>query len=272
MRRGFHAIELAIILLILIVLAGLIVSAMPRAHYTSARVMCQNNLKQHGLAVHNYHDTFQHLPPGTMPNPELAPEDRFSFHAVLLPFSEQEALYNLLARSEAWNSDRNVGLLSHRTFKLYQCPAWIEFHGYDANLTASGHLAFAHYVGVAGVGADAAARPADAPRIGMFGHDRTVTMKDVKDGLANTLLLIETTHEVGPWARGGAGTVRAVGVDGAQFGGTHLRRTWTYQTRTDGFNITLADGAVRFTKPDIAPAVLSALATIADGEELPSDW
>jgi hypothetical protein len=272
MRRGFHAIELAIILIILIVLAALIFTAVPKMHGVSARVACRNYLKQHGYAIHSYHDTHQHYPPGTMPNPDLAPEQRFSFHAALLPFVEQEKLYYLLAKSEAWDSDRNGGLLAHRTFKLYQCPAWIEFHGADANLTASGHLAFAHYVGVAGVGADAAARPTAAPGVGMFGYDRTPNAKDVKDGLANTLLLIETTRDVGPWARGGPGTVRAVGVDNTQFGGTHFRRAWTYEKRADGFHVLLADGGVRHTKPDIASDVLAGLATIAGGEEVPANW
>jgi hypothetical protein len=270
MRRGFTLLELVVILIILIVLAALLIAATPRVHRASARVMCQNNLKQHGFAVHNFNDTHQHFPPGTVPNPDLSPEQRFSFHAAVLPYVEQEKLYSLLARSEAWNSDRNVGLLAHRTFRLYQCPAWLEFHRYDANLTASGPNAFTHYVGVAGAGAGAALRPADAAGIGMFGYDRTLTVKDVKDGLPNTLLLIETTHDVGPWARGGPTTVRAV-EEGAQFGGTHLRRTWTYQER-EGFNVLLADGAVRFTKPDVNPAVLAALATVAGAEVMGADW
>jgi hypothetical protein len=272
MRRGFNRLELVVILIIIFVLAGLLLSAVPRMHVTATRTMCQNNLKQHGIAIHNYHDTYHHFPLGTMPNPDLAPEQRFSFHTVLLPFVEQEKLHSLLAKSEAWDSDRNVGLLGHKTYKLYQCPTWIAFHGYDANLVASGHLAPAHYVGVAGVGADAATRPADAPGIGMFGHDRTLTSKDVKDGLANTALLIETTHEAGPWCRGGPSTVRAIGPEGGPLGGAHLRQTWTFQTRDDGFNVLLADAAVRFTKPDVAPAILAALATVAGGEELPADW
>jgi prepilin-type N-terminal cleavage/methylation domain-containing protein len=271
MRRGFTLIELVVVLLILLVLAALLLTAVPHVHRASARTMCQNNLKQLGLAVHNYHDTHQHFPPGTLPNPALPPEQRLSLHVVLLPYVEQERLYSLLAKGEPWDSDRNLGLLGHRTYKLYQCPMWIEFHGYDANLTASGPTAFTHYVGVAGVGADAATRPADAPEIGIFGYDRTTKKEDVKDGLENTALLIETAHDVGPWARGGPSTLRAVGA-GGPFGGTHFRSKWGFDKRADGFGVLLADASVRFAKEDTGLAVGLALATIAGGEVVPSDW
>lgn len=271
MRRGFTLLELIIILVILAVLAALLFATVPHVHRTSARTMCQNNLRQHGLAVHNFNDTHQHFPSGTLPNPDLAPEQRFSFHVALLPYVEQEKLYLLLAKSEPWDSERNVGLLSHRTFRMYQCPAWIEFHRYDGNLTASGANAFTHYVGVAGAGPGAAMRPADAAGVGVFGYDRTLKVTDVADGLPNTLLLIETTHDVGSWARGGPSTVRAI-EEGARFGGTHLDRTWTHQERDNGFYVVLADGSVRLVKPDVNPAILSALATVAGGEIVPTDW
>ncbi|MBN9118468.1 MAG: DUF1559 domain-containing protein [Planctomycetes bacterium] len=272
MRRGLNAMRLAVVLVVLSLLAAAVLPAIQKMRVTSALTRCRNNLQQHGLALHNYADTNNgYFPSGTMPNPDLPPEQRFSFHAVLLPFMECDRLYSQLAKSEAWDSDRNVDLLAPRTFELYQCPVWVRFHGYGTDLTASGHRAFTNYVGVAGVGADAATRSVKAPDIGIFGYERRVNMSDVSDGSSNTAMLIETTHDVGPWPRGGPSTVRAVEPGGSPFGGTHRRTSWMYQTPAAGFHIVLADASVRHTKPDIAPAVLAALATAAGGE-VTGDW
>src|SRR4051794_11117797 len=100
MRRGLNSMELAIVLVILLVLAGLLVSAVQKVRETAARTSCQNNLKSHGFASHNYHDQHNHFPPGTMPNAALPPEQRLSFHAALDPFIEASPLYKLLAKDE----------------------------------------------------------------------------------------------------------------------------------------------------------------------------
>jgi prepilin-type processing-associated H-X9-DG protein len=272
MRRGLTLIEVIVVVVIVIGVAILLLPAVSKVRIASLRVNCQNNLKQLGIACHNYASANNdHFPPGTLPNPVLAPEERLSFHVPLLPYVENEKLYALLAKTETWDSDRNVGLVAHRAFKLYQCPYWLAINDYDANLVGSGHLAFTHYVGVAGTGADAVARPGDAPGVGIFGYDRTVKIKDVKDGTENTALMLETVHEVGPWMRGGPSTVRAVDA-GAQFGGTHPRTSMWGKKHDNGFNLLLADGSVRHTKPDIDPAVLAALATVAGGEEISANW
>jgi hypothetical protein len=272
-RRAFNLIELAVVLIIIFVLAALLLAAVPRMHVTAARTVCQNNLKQHGLACHNYADTNgERFPPGTMPNPGLPPEQRFSFHAALLPYVEQEKLHSLLAKSEPWDSDRNVSLMALRPFRMYQCPAWVQFHRYDANLTSSGARAVSNYVGVAGTGADAATNPADAAGNGIFGYDRATALKDVKDGTSNTALMFETSHNLGPWTRGGPSTVRTVGPEGGGFGDTHFRTSWLSGAQSIGFYVLLADATVRHTKPEVDPAILAALATVAGHEEILTDW
>ncbi|MCI0701987.1 MAG: DUF1559 domain-containing protein [Planctomycetia bacterium] len=277
MRRGFNAIEIAIMLVILAVLASLLLCASSRVRVVSEKVRCSHNLKQLGFAIHGYRDAHNHFPPGTMPNPALSPEERLSFHIAVYPFVEASPLYNQFAKKESWDSPTNVGVLAHYPGRMYQCPEWIGEQ--DDPPPKSGHLAFTNYIGVAGVGIDSPMLPMDAPGIGFFGSDRTVKTEDVKDGLANTLLLIETTREVGPWIRGGPSTVRGVDVDDVpltgvdrQFGGTHYRNSWFFSKRPDGFNMMLADGSVRYTKNEISPATLFALATIAGGEELPDGW
>ncbi len=253
---------------ILVLLLAFLLPAVQKMWDAAARVSCQLNLYHYGLAIHNYHDVNGRFPPGTIPNAALAPEQRLSFHVVLIPFVEASPLYYQLAKTEPWDSPTNVGVVGDGRFKVFQCPAWV---GAAKDVPLTGHLAITNYVGVAGVGADAATLSLGAPGCGIFGYDCSVKGKDVKDGSDNTALLFETAHDVGPWMRGGPATVR--GVDAAApFGGTHFRQTWTFQKRADGFNVVLANGAVRHTSPDISPEVLAALATIAGGEKIGDDW
>lgn len=254
---------------LLLLLLAVLFPAVQKVRAAAARMSCANNLKQIGLAAHNYHDTKGFFPPGAMPNAALPPDQRLSFYVSLMPYIESDPTYFQLAKEEAWDSPTNIGVMRDVRFKYFHCPAWVE-EAKDATLT--GHLAITNYLGVAGVGADAATQPLDAPGVGIFGYDCSLKIADVKDGLENTALVFETGHDLGPWMRGGPATVRGVDPNGLPFGGTHLRRTWTYQKRADGFNVLLADGAVRFTASDISAEVLAALATAAGGEQLPAGW
>jgi prepilin-type processing-associated H-X9-DG protein len=98
--------------------------------------------------------------------------------------------------------------------------------------------------------------------------------------MSNTLLILESARDNGPWARGGPATLR--GLDSADrpylgtgrpFGGTHFAENILFKRgRSIGCNAAMADGSVRFLKEAIAPQVLEALATMAGGEEVGDDW
>jgi prepilin-type processing-associated H-X9-DG protein len=266
MHRGSTRAEVVTALCGVFVLLALLAVGVQRVREAAARMTCQNNLKQLGLAVQCYQDANGTLPPSTMPKTELPPDQRLSFLLTLLPFTESTNIYAKMELTAAWDSPTtNVSVIGIFTPKLYRCPAWAE----RQDVLPTGHLAVTNYVGVAGVGADAATRPADAPGIGVFGYDRTIKFADVKDGLDNTAMMLETSRDVGPWIRGGPSTLRPVDPEeaplagvGRPFGGTHRH----------GFNVLLADGSVRLTKSDVSAAVLGALATIAGGEQLPAEW
>jgi prepilin-type processing-associated H-X9-DG protein len=124
------------------------------------------------------------------------------------------------------------------------------------------------YVGVAGVGTDAARLPGHDPRAGIFGYGRQVRLEDIKDGASMTMAVVETAERNGPWTAGGPATVR--GLDparrpyigrGGQFGGTHR----------GGAAVLFADGSVRFVRASIRPRTFEALATIAGGERIGGD-
>jgi prepilin-type N-terminal cleavage/methylation domain-containing protein len=100
--RGFTLIELLVVIAIIAVLIGLLLPAVQAAREAARRAQCVNNLKQIGLAVHNYHDTWGSLPLGEMPG-GLSP------HVGILPFMEQSPIYNALNFNAAEPANPVVG-------------------------------------------------------------------------------------------------------------------------------------------------------------------
>src|SRR5437867_704798 len=101
MRRGLNRMELGIVLVVLLGLAGVLLPAVQKVREAAARMKCQNNLKQHGIAIANHHDISGKFPPGTMPKTALPPEQRLSFHVAVVPYVECDNLYKQLAIEEA---------------------------------------------------------------------------------------------------------------------------------------------------------------------------
>ncbi|MBN9520466.1 DUF1559 domain-containing protein, partial [bacterium] len=208
-RDGFTLAELLVVVVIIAILVGLMLPAVRRVREPAARAHCQNNLKQLMMALYSLETTGR---PAAPPSPGLAagpadyvfpsgclgpgaaPEDRLSWLVALLPYMEQDAVF----RQFDTNAGYEGNLPAARTrIPMLLCPA-VEQQG-DA---------VTHYVALAGVGLDAASRPAGAPGNGFMGYDRVTTAATVKDGTSNTIFLTGTRLDLGRWARGGATTVR----------------------------------------------------------------
>jgi hypothetical protein len=248
---------------------------------------CSNNLKRYALALHAYTSfnpvprggkTDGAFPEGTVAHPTLPPEQRLSWCVPLLRFLQAHDTFKQFDLTRGPGDPANETPVSIR-FQWMVCPATSERDSNGKSRTEhwKSPTPFTHYVGVAGVGPDAAELPLKHPRAGVFGHDRSTKISDITDGLSNTLLVIETANAPGHWAFGGFATVRAFDPadapylgPGRPFGGLHDS---TFPVRTWRFcNVAMADGAVRAITTDTAPEVLEALATVGGKEQLPANW
>src|SRR5262249_25525409 len=115
-RGAFTLIELLVVIAIIAVLIALLVPAVQKVREAANRAQCQNNLKQFGLAVHNYHDSYSALPP-----------DRYAqgwptWAVFLLPFIEQDNIYKLWDVRLRYREQPNPQA-TQQNVKVYFCPS-----------------------------------------------------------------------------------------------------------------------------------------------------
>ncbi|MEW4527402.1 DUF1559 domain-containing protein [Maioricimonas sp. JC845] len=239
-------------------LVALLLPAVQQARAAARRSQSRNNMKQIGLAMHNYHDVFGHFPQGAHPNENLEVEERFSWQADILPFIEQAVLFNQLDLDKAWDASGNRQVVDSVV------PTFLNPQNPGPQVDDDGH-AVTQYVGMAGVGEDGPTLPAGHPRAGVFAWNRATRLRDITDGTSNTIAVSEANDSIGPWGRAGSSTIRPLtrkpyvnGPDG--LGGFH----------TGGMNVLMCDGSVRFVSENIDPTVMENLVKMADGNPIGS--
>ena len=246
-RRGFTLIELLVVIAIIAVLIALLLPAVQQAREAARRTQCKNNLKQLGLAFHNYHDTFNTFPPGHVSDfpavtPFVSPGNLTSsevgcwtWGTFLLPALEQTNLYNVLspgAQKPQNAAATAAGLAALQTpLPAFRCPSDIgpALNTFD-NTTSGNEMvgtnysrfitdgtnklatATSNYVAVANAGDSTtpAINPYQyGPPLGIAFQNSKVGINTITDGTSNTLCVGERAWKFGTLIAG-AGTIYAI--------------------------------------------------------------
>ena len=196
-RSGFTLIELLVVIAIIAVLIALLLPAVQQAREAARRTQCKNNLKQIGLAMHNYHDTYRTLPIAAIG------AHGGTWQVRIMPFLELGNLYDQYDFNVGYTATANDDVTAHR-LAAFTCPSdtphkrnSVTKHNYAANFGST--VLYQDYYqdvlnGVPFLG---------APFGNTVYSDRAnFAFRDIPDGLSNTLMIAEVRQGVGNDLRG----------------------------------------------------------------------
>lgn len=268
-RRGFTLIELLVVIAIIAILMGVMLPAVQQVREAARRTQCQNQLRQLGLALHNYHDSHAILPPGSLVlGPSFRTLSGWGWGAMVLPYVDQGPLYGTI------NFSLGTAVGPNRQAIQQAVPFWrcvsdtLETHvnvpipGYADALIATGS-----YAGVKG----------------MLYELSGTRLRDVTDGLSQTLMLGERVSQVSdpgvqPFTAAWLGLVSEIDTyvftatphveaDALHRVNLSLTSPGNFSSRhPGGAYFALGDGSIRFLNEMMDNRLYEALGTIAGGE------
>jgi len=213
-RTAFTLIELLVVIAIVGILTSLLLPAVQQARETARRMSCRNNLKQIGLAMHNYHDAHKAFPPGYVacePYIDGATDTTpgWGWAAFITPFMEQSTLYYAINFNLPLQDPQNAPV-TQAVIPEYLCPSDIVESGPFAVPDAFGNtVAMAAPSSYAAcVGSDDSSTT-DPTANGIFYRNSPTSMADVRDGLSSTIMVGEKawSNANGIWAGAMSGAV-----------------------------------------------------------------
>jgi prepilin-type N-terminal cleavage/methylation domain-containing protein/prepilin-type processing-associated H-X9-DG protein len=296
-RRAFTLIELLVVIAIIGILIGLLLPAVQKVREAANRMKCSNNLKQIGLAMHNYHATNDCFPSGYVSATSGLDGEGFGpgwgWGTILLPYLEQDNLYRQIDLTrdiaDPVNAFARVQKLS-----VFRCPSDSAPRDTFTAITEAGtpicDVAFANYVGVGGT-----FEVSEFPDTGtgVLFRNSKIRVADITDGTSNTIMAGERASKQSPmttWTGAVTGcsvpptlnpsfeneepqvlilTNTGEAADGRVPNNPHGHVEDLNSRHPSGVNILLADGSVRMVHNTIRPSAWEALGTRAGGEPGP---
>ena len=270
-RDGFTLIELLVVIAIIAILIALLLPAVQQAREAARRSQCKNNLKQIGLALHNYHDTHNVFPPGFLEG------HGWTASAFLLPFVDQAPLYQQLNVNGPINLANTTILgLARTPLPGFLCPSSPEPNPQqnpDIAVVVGGttyRIAVSNYVPIGGQN-DLRCNSSTTSQTGLFFANSKINFASITDGSSNTFAYAErTTRGVtngGTWAAvrtdaGGSNFCGPNNYESIRDGTIPTRNGWAmingtgYQfgpssLHVGGAHFLMGDGAVRFVSENI---------------------
>jgi hypothetical protein len=198
------------------------------------RTQCKCNMKQLGLAMHNYHDAFKVYPPAAIRDQQGKP--LLSWRVAILPFLEEQDLYRQFHLNESWNSPHNLPL-ARRMPPQFRCPS------------------------------DRTSRPNAASYVIVIGEetyfppDGQVNVHNVIDGTSFTVMVGEVAGNAVPWTK----------PDDLVFDQRFTGKGNFSSAHPAGWQVLMGDGTCRFISDRVEPRILRALMTIAGKEIVDED-
>lgn len=223
------------------ILIALLLPAVQAGREAAGRSQCKNNLAQLSVALHNYHNVYGSFPPAFVLDEQGQP--MHSWRALILPHldvqGELPAPYDF---NEPWNGPHNSGL-ALAVPKVFRCPS-------GADTLPPGHTGYLAVVG----------------DVGMWPRTKPRSRGSVRDGLGNTIMLVEAQHNSVNWLEPtdlDAETL-PIAINGPEPDGVS-------SSHLGGANFLLGDGSVRFYANTISPGFLQAIFTANGGEQVTVD-
>jgi prepilin-type N-terminal cleavage/methylation domain-containing protein/prepilin-type processing-associated H-X9-DG protein len=292
--RGFTLIELLVVIAIIAVLIGLLLPAVQKTRESAARTKCQNNMKQLGIAFHNYLSVVGKFPPGWAGLTASAPDQNVMVR--VLPYVEQDNIVRGYDFAKSWNNSTanaggrsNLEIINHDV-PLLICPS---VPNARAGKFASDYCVSDSIGATArpALGYPASPAPKPAEVEGFFGTSGlAVAPHQVSDGLSNTFMVFEDVGRPQYWLNGrmasGSGAGNEKWADPANritievitsscnqgktfFNCNNGNEIYSFHAGTSGANFLMGDGSVQFVSDRLSGPAFRALYTRAGGEVAP---